>query len=153
MYTTLLFVHSIIRWFVLISLVYAIYRSYIGYRSKLLFSKSDDTVRHWAATIAHIQLVIGFTLYIKSPLVKYFWANKNGHASPDGSFFGWMHLLWMLIAIVVITIGSAKAKRKLNDAEKFRTLLVWFSIALLIILIAIPWPFSPLANRPYIRSF
>jgi hypothetical protein len=59
----------------------------------------------------------------------------------------------MFVAIVLITIGSAKAKRKSNDTQKFKTMLIWFSIALLIIFIAIPWPFSPLANRPYIRTF
>jgi len=58
----------------------------------------------------------------------------------------------MLTAIVIITIGSALAKRKKTDKEKFKTMLVWFSAALLIIFIAIPWPFSPLANRPYIRT-
>jgi cbb3-type cytochrome oxidase subunit 3 len=30
-------------------------------------------------------------------------------------------------------------------------MLVWFTIALIIIFIAIPWPFSPFANRPYFR--
>ena len=153
MYTTLLFAHSIIRWFVLGSLLYTIYQSYLGYRTKRSFSKKDDTIRHWTATIAHIQLVIGFTLYIKSPLVNYFWTNKGTTTSPDISFFGWMHILFMLLAIVIITIGSAKAKRKTMDEEKFNTLLTWFTIALLMILIAIPWPFSPFANRPYIRPF
>ena len=62
-----------------------------------------------------------------------------------------IHSSLMLTAIVLITIGSAKAKRKPTDQEKFKTMLVWFSIALLIIFIAIPWPFSPFANRPYYR--
>jgi hypothetical protein len=30
-------------------------------------------------------------------------------------------------------------------------MLIWLSIALIIIFIAIPWPFSPFANRPYYR--
>jgi len=37
------------------------------------------------------------------------------------------------------------------DKEKFKIMLLWYGIALIIILIAIPWPFSPLANRPYLR--
>lgn len=154
MYTTLLFIHSIMRWLVLASLVYTIYRSYQGYIYKRSFTSTDDSIRHWTATIAHVQLVVGFMLYIQSPLVKYFWAMPKGStASLDLSFFSWIHILLMLVAIVIITIGSAKAKRKSNDTEKFNTLLVWFSIALLIILLAIPWPFSPLAHRPFIRSF
>lgn len=154
MYTTLLFIHSITRWLVLGSLLYALYRSYLGYKKRQSFSLKDDAIRHWTATIAHIQLVVGFMLYIKSPLVNYFWSQAKGtHASSDMTFFGWIHILLMLLAIVIITIGSAKAKRQKNDAEKFKTLLTWFSISLFIILTAIPWPFSPLANRPYIRFF
>jgi hypothetical protein len=28
---------------------------------------------------------------------------------------------------------------------------LWFTAALLLILVAIPWPFSPFAQRPYLR--
>ena len=102
--------------------------------------------------IAHIQLVTGMVLYFKSPVIKYFWANFNEAATKmDYTFFGIIHISLMLSAIVLITIGSAMAKRKQTDREKFKTILVWFSISLVIIFIAIPWPFSPLANRPYLR--
>jgi hypothetical protein len=57
----------------------------------------------------------------------------------------------MFSAIIVITIGSAMAKRKATDRERFKTMLTWYAIALLIIFLAIPWPFSPFANRPYFR--
>ena len=154
MYTTLLSLHSILRWLVLASLLYAIYRSYQGYMLKRYFTKTEDSIRHWTATIAHVQLVVGFTLYIKSPLVKFFWTtNQKTTQALDTSFFGWMHILFMLLAIVVITIGSAKTKRMSSDQEKFKILLIWFGLALFIILLAIPWPFSPLVNRPYIRPF
>ena len=152
MYAWLLIIHSVFRWLVLLSLLYAIVRAYRGYAAGRVFSAADNAVRHWTATIAHLQLLIGFTLYGKSPLVKYFFGNKHaamGHT--DARFFSLIHVLLMLAAIVLITIGSAMAKRQATDAAKFRTQLLWFSIALLLILLAIPWPFSPLAGRPYIR--
>ncbi len=152
MYQTLTFYHSFIRWLVLASLIYAIYRAYTGYTSKLNYTKTDNAVRHWTATIAHLQLVIGIILYSQSPIIKYFWKNfKDAVYNVDATFFGLIHIALMLIAIILITIGSALAKRKQPDNEKFKTMLVWFSISLLIIFIAIPWPFSPLANRPYVR--
>ena len=152
MYETLIYCHTYIRWLVLGSLLYAIYRAYRGYVSKLTFTKTDNAVRHWTATIAHIQLMIGMVLYFKSPIIKYYWTNsKEGTSNIDFSFFAIIHISLMLVAIVLITIGSANAKRKQTDLEKFRTVLIWFSIALLIIFLAIPWPFSPLANRPYLR--
>ncbi|MGA9637867.1 hypothetical protein [Flavobacterium sp.] len=152
MYQTLLFFHSTIRWFLLASLLYAIYRAYKGYTLNVEFSKTDNLVRHWTATIAHTQLVLGIILYTQSPIIKYFWHNfyKAIH-NLDSAFFGLLHIILMLTAIILITVGSALSKRKTTDKEKFKTMLIWFLVTLLIIFIAIPWPFSPLANRPYFR--
>jgi hypothetical protein len=47
----------------------------------------------------------------------------------------------------------ALAKRDSEDSQKFNAVFLYYSIALLIILVAIPWPFSPLAQRPYFRGF
>ncbi|MGE6355726.1 hypothetical protein ACQKCJ_17795 [Flavobacterium sp. NPDC079362] len=152
MYQILLICHSFLRWFVLISLLYSIFRAYKGCFYQLSFTKTDNLVRHWTATIAHIQLIFGILMYVQSPIVKYFWANfSTAIQNMDSAFFGILHILLMLTAIVLITIGSALAKRKPTDRDKFKTMLIWFSIALFIIFIAIPWPFSPLASRPYLR--
>lgn len=152
MFQTLTFYHSIMRWLVLASIIYAIYRAYRGYSSNAQFSKADNAVRHWTATIAHIQLLIGIILYTQSPIIKYFWQNFNeAIQNSDLAFFGLLHLILMLTAIILITIGSALSKRKTTDKEKFKTMLFWFSVSLIIIFIAIPWPFSPLASRPYFR--
>jgi len=59
----------------------------------------------------------------------------------------------MITAIVIISIGSAKAKRKHTDNEKFKTIAIWFTIGLLIILASVPWAFLPFASRPYFRPF
>ncbi len=151
MFQTLLFLHSFFRWLVLASLFFAIFRSVQGYWLKSVFTKSDDTLRHLTATIAHIQLMLGILIYTQSPTVHYFSAHPIKDFN-EAVFFGLLHISLMLLSIIILTIGSAKAKRKPTDLEKFKTMMVWFSIALVIILIAIPWPFSPLANRPLLRT-
>ncbi|MBE8721898.1 hypothetical protein [Sphingobacterium pedocola] len=152
MYQTLTFYHSFMRWLVLASLLFALYRAYKGYFSTSAFSNRDNAVRNWTATIAHIQLMIGMILYFQSPLVKYFLANfKTAAQDFNMLFFGLIHSSLMLIAIVLITIGSAVAKRKETDKAKFKTMMIWFTVALVIICIAIPWPFSPFTSRPYFR--
>lgn len=152
MYSTLVFLHSLTRWFVVISLVYAIWRAYSGWRSQRTFSKTDNTLRHWTATIAHIQLIFGILLYMQSPAVKYFWKHtKDALHNWDVTFYSLVHALLMLSAIVVLTIGSAKAKRMTTDTGKFKTMFVWFLVAFLVLFVAIPWPFSPLSSRPYFR--
>lgn len=152
MFETLTFYHSTVRWLVLASLVYSIYRVYKGYFSNAPFSKTDNYVRHWTATIAHIQLIFGIVIYTQSPIIKYFWNNfDEAITNLDLAFFGLLHIILMLTAIVMITVGSALSKRRTTDREKFKTILFWFSVSLIIIFIAIPWPFSPFANRPYFR--
>ena len=116
------------------------------------FSKTDDAVRHWTATIAHVQLLLGMALYVSSPVVKANFASlrQTGFTLND-AFFTVLHPLLMLVAVVLVTIGSALAKRRLTAPEQFKTMLWWFGIALLSIFLFIPWPFSPLANRAFLR--
>lgn len=153
MYITLLTLHSIVRWIVLALLLFAVYKAGTGYFRKRVFSGTDNAVRHWTATAAHIQLLIGMILYFRSPVVKAWWKTKGSLLPFDYKFFSLLHLSLMFAAIVVLTVGSAKAKREMTDRKKFSTMLIWFVVALLLILIAIPWPFSPLVKRPYIRMF
>ena len=154
MYGSLLFFHSIFRWLVLLSLLYGMFRGFSGWMGRRPFTRTDDTVRHLTATFAHIQLTIGLVLYFSSPLMAYFRSNFSEAVREfDLLFFGLIHIILMTLSVVLITIGSAAAKRQDTDARKFRTMALWFTVALIIIFIAIPWPFSPLANRPYIRSF
>ena len=152
MYFILLVLHSLLRWLVLGSLLYAIYTALQGVLKKQTFTAKANAIRHWTATIAHVQLLAGMTIYLQSPLVK-MQVPDAGSFFTEHAFFKYVHISLMIIAIVLITIGSAKAKRASEDQQKYRTILKWFIAALVIILIAIPWPFSPLAHRPYFRSF
>lgn len=154
MYPYLLFFHSLVRWLVLISLLLALFRGIQGWMGKRNFSKTDDRVRQIAATVAQIQLTIGYVLYFNSPVITYFLSNyREAVKQSDFRFFGMIHVLLMTIAIFVITIGSSVAKWHQTDKGKFKIMTLYFGIALLIIFAAIPWPFSPLANRPFFRSF
>jgi hypothetical protein len=154
MYSFLLALHSLVRWFVLASLLFSIYRGCRGWLLQKPFTKLDEQVRWVTATIAHIQLIFGLWLYFISPVVSYFLHNFH-EAVHDRQirFFGMEHITMMLTGIVLITIGSAKAKRKPTDMEKFKTMAIWFTIALLVILSSIPWSFSPLVSRPLFRPF
>ncbi|MES2111777.1 MAG: hypothetical protein V4577_23665 [Bacteroidota bacterium] len=154
MYLILLPLHSLVRWLVLLSLLFAIYRAYRGWLGKTPYNKVDERTRMITTTIAHVQLVIGLWLYFISPIVNYFLHNfKAAVHERVIRFFGMEHITMMLIAITLITIGAAKAKRKTTDADKFKTMAILFTISLLLILSSIPWSFSPLISRPLFRAF
>ncbi|MDJ1505810.1 hypothetical protein [Xanthocytophaga agilis] len=146
--------HSSVRWLVLTSLLYAIYRAYSGWFSGKPFSKFDHTIRLVTSTISHIQLGVGLCLYFVSPIIDYYLHNyKDAVKDEQMRFFEMEHGSMMLLAIVIITIGSVQVKNTIKDNEKFRTMAIWFTMGLLVILISISWPFSPLASRPYFRTF
>lgn len=151
MYATLLFFHTSFRWLVLASLLFALYRAGTGCLQDRAFSRIDEAARRWTVTIAHIQLVLGMLLYTQSPAVRFYWKHGAGSGYPDGSFFALVHAAAMLTAIAVLTAGAAKAKRTAPSGARFRILLRWYTAALILILLAIPWPFSPLSQRPYFR--
>jgi hypothetical protein len=154
MYAVLLALHSLVRWLVLLSLLFAVYRAWHGWFTGRKFSRFDHILRNVTASAAHIQLVLGIWLYFISPVVAVFLQHfKQMVHERQIRFFGMEHSTMMVIAIVVLTIGSAKAKRKTGDKEKFKTMAIWFTIALLIIFFSIPWAFSPLVSRPWFRTF
>ena len=152
MYFIFLVLHSLLRWLVLGSLLYAIYVSFRGVLKRQAFTAKANAIRHWTATIAHVQLLAGMTVYLQSPVVKATVAVVDP-LWREHTFFKYVHSSLMIFAIVLVTIGSAKAKRVPGDQQKYTTVLKWFIAALVLLLIAIPWPFSPLAQRPYFRSF
>jgi hypothetical protein len=153
MYATVLTLHSACRWLVLLSLGYAIYRAYSGFTSGRPFTKTDDAVRHWTATLAHIQLLLGMALFVSSPVVKANFASLRATGfTLNAAFFSILHPLLMLVSVVLVTIGSALAKRRPTAQAQFKTMLLWYGVALLSIFLFISWPFSPLASRAFFRT-
>jgi len=152
MYAYLLPLHSLFRWLVLLGLVVGLISSYRGWLGQKAYTALDNGIRHWSATIAHVQLVLGLWLYFVSPLTNHF----IHHFSEDVHdrqirFFGMEHSIMMIVGIVIMTVASMMAKRQKTDTGKFRVLGIGYTIALLVILSSIPWPFSPMVSRPYIR--
>jgi len=148
----LLVVHSFLRWVVLASLLYAIINALVKWRSGASYSKGDNLARILAVIVLHIQLVVGLCLYFISPIVSYFWQNfSTAVHERQVRFFGMEHIFVMIAAVTVLTIGSANAKRKLTDTQKHKAVFVWFIVAFLLVLSSIPWAFSPLVSRPWVR--
>lgn len=154
LYPYLLMIHNVFRWLVLGSLGAALVSGWLGWRWPRSYRPADGLLRTAATSIAHTQLLLGAYLYAISPIVRYFWQAKPSFSeSPEFPFFGLIHISFMFVAIVVMTVGSSKAKRQTADRQRFKTTAIYFSVAFILILLAIPWPFSPLAARPWVHGF
>lgn len=144
--------HSVVRYLLLILLFVTIYLAWEGRFFKKKYNKTDRILAGATSGVSHVQLILGFIVYFQSPVAQGFWADKSLKWS-DNLFFGIVHFTLMSLAIVVITLGAAVAKRETADEKRFKIIFYYFCIALIALLIAIPWPFSPLAQRPLFREF
>lgn len=147
MYAKLLAIHGVFRWLVLLSLVCIIFASIHGLLTKRAYTNLDKLLRIITGAIGHTQLLLGLTLYFAlSPLMKFFVKNGGGN-NYQMWFFGIYHIVMMFSAIVVMAIGSALSKKVLEDKRKFKMVIIYFSVALGMILLSIPW------FRPFFRNF
>ena len=138
MNSALLHAHSGLRWIALFLLVFAIFNAAKSQNTGK-YLKKDKMINLFAMIFMHIQLLIGLILYFTSGKVSF---TEGWMKNSLLRFFGMEHILLMVLAIVVITMGRSKAEKKLKGTrDKHRKILVSYTIGLLIVLIAIPWPF------------
>jgi hypothetical protein len=141
LYSALVTVHGIGRWIVLVLLVIAIFNSLIA--AGRPFIKSDNRTGLLLTIFSDLMLLIGIYLWFVGPWFKQI--KEAGMAAvmqnPVTRFYAVEHLVGMLIAIVLIHIGKAQAKRPIGDKAKHRRTVIFYSIALLIIILSVPWPF------------
>ena len=154
LYSVALVLHNTLRWLVVGSLLGTLVSAYSGLLLRRSYTKTDQTWRVVATSIAHTQLLLGVYLYILSPLIRYYWQARPGLSGGlQLPFFALIHSSLMLTAIVVMTVGSSLTKRQTEARRRFSTTAIYFTIGLLLIAAAIPWPFSPVVARPWIRPF
>ena len=141
MYEILLNLHSWLRWLVLGMAVVVIYNNYNGWKSGLVYSDKDKKLNTYMMLLLHSQLVIGLALYFGvSPMMKDIMANFGGSMKDSAQrFWSVEHMMGMVIGIIVAQIGPSKAKKQSTDAQKFKPGFMWFTIAILIIILMIPF--------------
>ncbi len=113
------------------------------------FGPLDDKLSLFSLISVHIQLLLGLVLYFISPVVKNAMASGMGEAMKDVAQRFWLveHLVGMIIGIALITIGRIAAKKASDDSAKFKKVLIYFTLGLLVIIASIPWPFRETLGR------
>jgi hypothetical protein len=149
LYTAMLHAHSVGRWIVLILLLFAIINSLLA--GSRPYIKSDNRLGLLLTIFADLMLLVGIYLYFAGPLGYKIMQNAGMSAvmkDPYNRFFAVEHMAGMLIAIILIHIGKAQGRRPIGDRAKHRRTMIFYLVALLIILASIPWPFREIfANR------
>jgi hypothetical protein len=139
MYNGLLHLHSTLRWVVLIALLLSIYK---------LFTQKDALKTSKTLLLsAHASLLVGLYQYIAGPLgIKMIQSSGMGATMKNAVSRYWSveHAFTMILAIALITIGHVKYKKTLQPGPT----RILYVIALILILLVMPWPFRAGIGRP-----
>jgi hypothetical protein len=149
----LLLLHSLLRWVILILLLAAIVQSYSGMSSGRPFSNGDRKLGLFLMISAHTTLLLGLVLWLFGPFgLSLALDNGMGVVMKNAVMRYWVmeHFVGMLIAIALITVGRGVAKKSIPDAAKFKRAFWLFLVALIIILVTIPWPFRTGVGRHWL---
>ena len=132
-------IHSYWAYIVLAILIFAVVNAIIGLKQKKKFTDKDLRLGLFTLIVSHIQLLIGLGWYFMSPMYKALKANGGEiMGNKAARLIAVEHPIMMILAIVLITIGWSKHKKKTEDTAKFKTFVVFYGVALLLILSRIP---------------
>ena len=150
MYTTVLTLHSWIRW---IALVAGVGVTLAALRGKVQGESSiADRWAMVAMMALDIQMLVGLILYLGlSPNMQEI-LNHFGESMrrADTRFWAVEHITAMIGAVALSHVGRVLARKAKVPASKRSRLLVTFGLATLLMLVGMPWPGRP-GGRPLFR--
>jgi hypothetical protein len=99
-----------------------------------------------------LQLVVGLVLYFfLSPITRLGLRNFAAAMQINvARFFTIEHVIGMVIGIALVHIARVKIRKAADADRKHRLALVLYGIALVVMILLIPWPGLP-AARPLFR--
>lgn len=150
MYQGLLHLHSLLRWIILILLVVNIVRHFTA--SNQPFTATDKKLGLFLMIAAHTTLLLGLFQWFTGATGLTNIQNIGMAAAMKDSvsrFWAVEHATGMIIGIILITLGKTVAKKPYADAVKHKRTAILFLLALVIIVLTIPWPFREGIGRPW----
>lgn len=138
MYSTVKMLHSYWAYLVFLMLVVATFNALFKTFTNKEYEARDFRISLFTLIVSHIQFLIGIILWFVSD---YFGEMSMGEIMKNSAIrnVAVEHPVAMLLAIAFITIGYSKHKKKLTSAKKLKTIAIFYSIALILVLAKIPW--------------
>ena len=150
----ILALHSLVRWAILLFGLWAFFNALIGVLGKRNFTKSDNLSGLLFMTSFDMQLLLGVALYFGDRWFSMLKDNAKVVMQNDATrFFAVEHAFMMIIAWILVHVGRSSVKKAVSADAKHKRMLLYFGLAILLILIAMPWPFREAVSRPWFRSF
>ncbi len=133
--------HSGWAYIALLILIVAVVNAALGFFSNKSFREKDLRIPLFTLIVFHLQLIIGLIAYYTSNYYDTMRSVGMGEVmkQPELRLMLVEHPIMMILAIILITMGFSKHKKQLTDKGRFKTILLYYGIALLLVLSRIPW--------------
>lgn len=141
MYTVLQSLHSYWAYLVFVILAVATFNALFKFFAGKEFSPFDFRISLFTLIVSHIQLIIGIILFFAADYIGIIKESGMGVVMKNADLRDKIieHPTTMIIAIVLITIGYSKHKKKLTSKPKFKLLAIFYTLAFILVLAKIPW--------------
>ena len=141
MYDTVKILHSFWAYLMLLILVLATVNALVKTFGGKEYAAKDLRITLFTLIVSHIQLLLGIVLFFVSDYLSLISEMGMGEVMKDAALRSNIieHPLTMLIAVILITIGYSKHKKKATSKSKLKTIAVFYTLALVLILAKIPW--------------
>lgn len=139
MHTTVLFIHSILRWVIVLAGIWAVLRAWKGVSNKTPFTASDNKAGLFYMIFLDVQLLVGLVLYFATSVLTKAALSDMGAAmkTPELRFWSVEHLTMAIIAIVLAHVGRSKVKKAGTDAQKHKKGLVFYGLSFLVVVLLV----------------
>jgi len=144
--------HNLIRWAVVIFGLIAILRAFYGWRGRKTFTSADTKAGVFYTMTFDIQILLGIILYFTKGWFGVLSADFAAAMSSGTRFFAIEHLGLMFIAVIAAHIGRGQSRNIAESVQKHRRAALWYGLSFILMLAAVPWPFTT-AARPWLRLF
>lgn len=141
MYNTVSTLHSYWAYLVLLILILATFNALIKFFGKKEFHAKDFRISLFTLIVMHIQLLIGIVMFFVSDYLSLISDMGMGSIMKNSALRSNIveHPFTMILAVVFITIGYSKHKKKLTSTSKFKTVAIFYTLSLVLVLAMIPW--------------
>lgn len=151
MFETLLSLHSILRWGVVLSGLLVLQQGVTGLMAGGQLGQLGKRVQLAFLICIDLQLLLGLALWATSPTVESARADMGAAMkNSELRYFAVEHGALMILAVAVVHIGRIAARRAASPRSAHLRTAIYAGVALLLILLRTPWPFMD-PSRPWIR--
>jgi hypothetical protein len=133
---TLLHIHHYLAFAVLVLLAWATINGIIGNSSEKIWEAKHRKVNLFGLIATHTMFLIGLILLVLTlgnadmgAIMKDSLARKTYVEHPTVG----------VLAAILVTIGNAKSKKEINNGKKFKSTMIFYGLALVLILSRLPF--------------